>query len=380
MLALFNPGSGVAPPLLAGREQPLAAMDAFLMRMRNKDKINADVVLYGPRGNGKTVLMKHFRDRVAGNDWVGGAPVVLNVKAASIRTLPALVAALRGPNLVKSARVNAGLLSVDIGSMTDAEIEATLGETLSAACQHAPRVMTLDEAHTLDMDVGKFLLNLSQQVREDGAPFLLALAGTPNLKDHLKKMDATFWSRSEILPVGLISREAARDALVVPLFDKGLTVDGDALAAVVDESQCYPWFLQVWGRALCEVAVENSLARLDVDAVEAARPSFDARRDNYYQERYQEMAEAGLLEAAAIVTDLLLDGGETLDTPGLTKGLAKASGTDEAAARGKIEQLAHLGFTWEPDLSAADVRAKKWHACEPGIPSLMTYVREKVAP
>ena len=54
----------------------------------------------------------------------------------------------------------------------------------------------------LDVDVGRDLLNLSQEVRSR-APFLLVLAGTPNLPAHLNRMDASFWK-----PGGTVGRSA----------------------------------------------------------------------------------------------------------------------------------------------------------------------------
>ena len=63
------------------------------------------------------------------------------------------------------------------GSNPGGQIEALTG-LLEARCARKPLVALLDEAHTLDPEVGKVLLNSSQKVRAR-APFLLVLAGTP---------------------------------------------------------------------------------------------------------------------------------------------------------------------------------------------------------
>ena len=55
-------------------------------------------------------------------------------------------------------------------------------------------MVLLDEAHTLDLDVGSALFNASQRVRAE-APFLLVLAGTPGLPAHLNAMGVSFWDR-----------------------------------------------------------------------------------------------------------------------------------------------------------------------------------------
>ena len=72
---------------------------------------------------------------------------------------------------------------------------AHLPQLLSARCKDKPLLVTLDEAHTLDLEVGQTLLNASEEVRKADRSFLLALSGTPGLRDHLGKMNATFWGQ-----------------------------------------------------------------------------------------------------------------------------------------------------------------------------------------
>ena len=68
-------------------------------------------------------------------------------------------------------------------------IAAAAEAELTARCRKRPLAVLLDEAHTLDLEVGRTLLNTSQQVRDE-APFLLVLAGTPGLPAHLGSMNA----------------------------------------------------------------------------------------------------------------------------------------------------------------------------------------------
>ena len=81
---------------------------------------------------------------------------------------------------------------------------------------------------------------------------LLVLAGTPGLPAHLGTMDASFWSRLDDgrMGIGLLSDAAAGAALVEPLAAQDVGIDTGALDAVVEHSQRYPYFIQVWGRAL----------------------------------------------------------------------------------------------------------------------------------
>ena len=93
-----------------------------------------------------------------------------------------------------------------------------LNDSLIERCRKKPLVVTIDEAHTLEIDVGKYLLNLSEQVRTKGAPFLLVLAGTPDLEYRINRMGATFWSRARIIGFGRLTKQATNRRHCHPAF------------------------------------------------------------------------------------------------------------------------------------------------------------------
>ena len=63
------------------------------------------------------------------------------------------------------------------------------------------------EAQNLGHEVGHALLNASQSVAA-ASPFLLVMAGTPELQAHLNTLFATFWSRAEQIGIGRLSEDA----------------------------------------------------------------------------------------------------------------------------------------------------------------------------
>ena len=140
-----------------------------------------NVVLVGPRGNGKTVLLNWLK--AACRD----APSV-EVLALTPRDIPIIQsltqALLPRRGLAKLLPRKIGIASVGSAEWTSAGADGNgwrnLAEELAARCRRKPLVVLLDEAHTLALDVGSALLNASQQVRAE-APFLLVLAGTPGL-------------------------------------------------------------------------------------------------------------------------------------------------------------------------------------------------------
>ena len=392
---LFKAGTGVAPPKLAGRETETAiASDVLLGPLAGGNPPPGDMVLFGPRGNGKTVLLTDLRRRAAERqiDVLSLTPDDIDSPAQLIRNLlqrpPSTPASggfwlgrllrRRAPRTQKasaaSLRVGAGdlsaELSAELSAISDAELRVYGEAKLSARCRAQPLLVTVDEAHTLDIDVGRQLLNLSQALRTAEVPFVLILAGTPNLEAHLRRMKSTFWSRSEIAPIGRLSAKATAEALTAPLGDWSVTIEPDALGKVVDDSQCYPYFIQLWGRALCRALVGQVHGHTVTSGlVEQVAPAVAARRERYYGERYRELKERELLEAAALVAGCF-EKSEQAHEAALEAALREGLGLDAKAAMAALGQLADLGYTWAPEGG---------REIEPGIPSLMSYVREAVA-
>ena len=245
-----------------------------------------------------------------------------------------------------------------------------LDEALATRAEKKPLVLVIDEAHTLDEELGGTLLNASQQVGR-ALPFLLVLAGTPDLQSHLGMMNATFWNRAERYPVGRVGHQAAAAALQKPLESESIDIDEDAVAHMAGDSHGYPYFVQLWGEVVwgqvCAAPPETRrrIARADVGTAKAV---FDRRRNGYYLERYDELMERDLLPVARAVADafedrILLDDAQL--KAAIQRGLGETCSPDRVATARTA--LRHLGYVWRPGTKPM------WEA---GIPSLMDYVRE----
>ena len=250
-----------------------------------------DVVLVGPRGNGKTALLNWFEDACR--------KVRVNVARPApsrVRTERALFdALLPATGLGRLLPATWGVTGVGKAEWVASPPSAqALVERLIARCRRKPTAVLLDEAHTLDVEVGQVLLNASQDVRA-AAPFLLVLAGTPGLLAHLGKMNASFWDRlgSGLLGIGRLSNAAAKEALVEPLAAHGASIDADALDAAVAHSQCYAYFIQLWGEGLWNQRLATGETRLTAAHAAAARPSVEARVTEYCQCRHRELEAGG---------------------------------------------------------------------------------------
>ncbi len=346
---VFRAGSGVAPPALTGRASEQAVLSRCLSNLRDQAAPAHDIVLVGPRGNGKTALLRWFQDACAETE-----PAV-DVVALTPSALPNPAAL---PDALAPRRWLAKLLPRKV-----------------ARCRRRPLALLLDEAHTLDLEVGNVLLNVSQQVRGAEAPFLLVLAGTPGLPTHLDAMNASFWSRlgEGELGIGRLSEAAAKQALTEPLNAHGVDIDAHALAYVVAQSQHYPYFIQLWGDALWQRHLATGTTTIAAEIAEAVQPAVAAQVANYYQRRFVELEAEDLVPAAAAVAQLFERDTNTASDQDLDAALA-TTGIDDAAKRyATREALNRLGYVWRPPNQQAPFR---WH---PGIPSLMAHMLKQAA-
>ena len=369
---LFSPGDGALPPALAGREEAQRVLSLCLSDLAAGRSPPHNVVLVGPRGNGKTALLGWFEGACGAN----AAKVdVAMVSAADIPDRTTLLAQLAPP------RGFARLLprKVGVAGLGSAEWAAGgaprgLAERLIARCRRRPLAVLLDEAHVLDLEVASALLNASQQVRAK-APFLLVLAGTPGLLAHLGRTDASFWDRlgQGLLGIGRLSEAATKEALTVPLATRDVSVEANALDLVVERTQRYAYFVQLWGEALWDRHLATGAGRLTVEHAEAGRPAVDARTTAYYQRRFRELEAQSLLPAAAAVAAAFQDGEEGTATDQDVDAALATTGMDGPARFAAREGLDRLGYIWCPPGQLPPV----W---QPGIPSLMQYVQDQAGP
>ena len=367
----FTPGYGEEPPYLAGRETEQSALTKMLHRTVDLDK-GKSVVMYGPRGTGKTVLLNWFEAECdeAGAVTINATPAGDLESSADLPRL--LLPQSRLPDEVSVGLT--GVLSMEWKN-PDTEPAGKLSDHLIAACRKTPRVLLLDEAHTLDPKTCRSLLTLGQKVAAE-APFLLVLTGTPGLQPFLMSVGATFVERSQKLAVGRLDEQGAAEAINIPLQQDGISIEEAALSRAVKDAQCYPYFLQLWGSALWDAAAEHDADRLTNVDVEQVMPKIVAHREGFYKSRYNLLRKNEPLLAAAYAVAGAFRGESRLASDKIPEIIERSlpdTLTDRVNRNDKAEQLSEelnqIDFVWEP------TTARK---VEPGIPSFMTYVQSEV--
>ena len=304
--ALFRPGAGARPPFLAGRAAEQRILAGAAAELDEKDEqgranIPQDILLYGPRGNGKTALTLWLQDFAAAEPR-GWMPVRIN--AGDCGDDPDALARLLAPEPWRKRVMERGWSASALGFRLSLPARPdggwSVAQALASRSACAPSPVIIDEAHMLGAQAGRLLLNASHELRGAGAPLLLVLAGTPELEDTLRSARASHWERGRKIPLGRLDAESAPSALLEPLKEHGASMTEDALDIAMRETLGYPFFLQLFGRHLVEVMNAAGSGQADEAIAERAAKAFQVDQDDFYKIRRRELRIiGGALPAAA---------------------------------------------------------------------------------
>ena len=364
-LGPFLPGAGGLPPCLAGRDREQTEIDDFLETIRSGAPPPSMLIFHGPRGNGKTTLLNWTRrqalDQGIRSLRLDASEILTEDAPAKPQSAGAWLTRICQSVFWRGTEVR--LRRPEASSVTKA---------LARLAKKSPTVLLIDEAHTLETTLGAQLLQAAQTLAGDGKPFLLALAGAPDLPGRLRKMRVTFWERSAICPLRRLDDRAASDAIRIPFERAGHGIAPEALESIVRDSHGYPYFLQVWGRALWS-QVRQSVGPIGTEEVNRVRSRFEETRNRFYLERYQELKDRGLV-ASAVALARAYEGSDSLDdyrVDEVLKGTLEADGqmTGSLALMQVRQELHNLGYIWSPGGARKSLYIS-------GIPGLMSFVAE----
>ncbi len=358
----FAPGPGTLPPVLAGRDDERRRLRAIVEDIRAGCGSPVHL-LQAPRGMGKTVLLRDLQQAVPhAIHWMTGA---------DLSDLPSLARELADPAdrfTLDVSGATLGVLAVQRRAPDPSWWKQKIKTRLRD--RREPRLLVIDEAHALPADVAHVLLNAVQASAGGGAPVALLLAGTPGLRPFLLSdaVNASFVERAPLLVPGLLSAAESREALDAPHW-RGWKRDDGVLDDAAGDSLGYPWFLQLWGRALWEAGQAEET--VDREALVAARSRVDTVRADFYSHRYDEFENAArrdgisrdaMLAAVRAITVQLSPPGASISTAALHRTLDRAGISPDDAI------VAKAIFTGNGFLTQ---RGDDWRA---GIPSLADYV------
>ncbi|MDR0959637.1 MAG: ATP-binding protein [Propionibacteriaceae bacterium] len=283
----FTPTFGVTPPSLVGRDVELAAVRRALHRGPG-DPARA-VLLTGPRGSGKTVLLNALEDIAIDAGWTVVSEIV---QPGLARELTDIVL----PNLLPRdgddshiTAVAAGALGFSASVTREIDDRPSPTKTLRQQLEHVASTLettnggifiSLDEVHHDEINELKPLFHAIQQCFRRGLPVAFAAAGLPSsISSLLNENVLTYLRRAERFVLGELSPSEVRAALQEPIVTAGRSIAPDALDFAVDAiGGGYPFLTQVVGFELWQADPTAPVIDLEAAQLATARAAETTRR------------------------------------------------------------------------------------------------------
>ena len=362
----YAPGAGTQPPELAGRQDVRETARVALQRIR-LGRPSKSMVLVGLRGVGKTVLL----DRISLDAGAGGI-AALRVEAPENRSLPSILApqlrsallglsrkdrarqlaqrALRGlAGFVRALRLRYQDIEVSLdiepepGLADNGDLESDLQSLLEAVGIAAKAdgtciALFIDELQYVKEEELGALIAALHWMAQLSLPVTMVGAGLPQLRGRLGRAKSYAERLFDFPTIGALSSEDARIAIAKPAEDEGVEIEEAALGAVIDKTQCYPYFLQEWGKHLWDVAGGSPITLANVEAASAQTiADLDA---NFFMTRFDRVtpSERAYLRAMA----------EVGPGPHRSGDIAHAMDRTASSLAPTRNQLINKGMIWSP--------------------------------
>ena len=311
----FAPGAGTRPPELAGRDTIRESARVALQRIRI-GRPNKSIVLVGLRGTGKTVLLDLIRQEAESSGILS-----LRIEAPENRSLPSILApqlrvallklstkgkatqlaqrALRGlagfvgALKVKYEDIEVGLdFNPEPGLADNGDLETDLQqllEVVGAAARADATCVTLliDELQYVKEEELAALITALHRTAQQQLPVVMFGAGLPQVRGRMGKAKSYAERLFEFPEIGALLPEDARRAIAKPAWGEGVEIASAALDAIVSQTQCYPYFLQEWGKHVWDVAERSPITVSDVDT--ASRRAIATLDESFFLVRFDRL-------------------------------------------------------------------------------------------
>jgi hypothetical protein len=323
----YAPGAGQRPPELAGRDREIGQFEVVLERVA-RSRPERSMVLTGLRGVGKTVMLNTFRSMALQRLWGTGKlearpdqsirrPVASALHMAVRELAPRHRApdrvddflsvlkafALRDPKAPKGSTVSAARGRADSG-----DLEVDLTELFSDAASVAADLgvgiaLFVDEMQDVPAEDVSALCAACHELSQVGGPLIVVGAGLPHLPSVLSASKSYSERLFRYARIDRLDRAAADQALLAPAEREDVLFKQDALDALYEAADGYPYFVQAYGKVTWDVAAGSPITMGDVRM--AAPEAEGELAVGFFGSRYERAtpAEREYMRAMAAIGD-----------------------------------------------------------------------------
>ncbi len=373
----YAPGAGQRPPELAGRDRELQQFEIVLERVA-RGRPERSMVLTGLRGVGKTVLLNTFKSMAMQRLWGTGKiearpdqsirrPVAAALHMAIRELAPRHRAperieeflgvlkafAMRDPAAAKGTshwspgidvpaargRADSGDLEIDLTELfVDAAGVATdLGVGIA---------LFIDEMQDVQAPDVSALCAACHELSQNGGPLIVVGAGLPHLPSVLSASKSYSERLFRYARIDRLDRDAADLALIAPAAREDVEFTPDALDALYEAADGYPYFVQAYGKVAWDLAPRSPITAEDIKV--SAPEAEEELAVGFFGSRYERAtpAERDYMHAMAQLGDDPVPTAEVAETLG-RKPSSLSPARDSLIKKGLIYSAERgvIGFT-----------------------------------
>ncbi|GAA0348977.1 ATP-binding protein [Actinoallomurus spadix] len=333
----YAPGAGQRPPELTGRDRELRQFEVVLERVAH-GRPERSMILTGLRGVGKTVLLNTFRSMAIQRLWGTGKiearpdqSIRRPVASALHMAVRELAPRHRAPDRIEGflgvlkafaqaetepvkgkavpRRWNPGIdVPAARGRADSGDLEIDLTELFVDAASVATDLgvgiaLFVDEMQDIPADDVSALCAACHELSQSGGPLIVVGAGLPHLPAVLSASKSYSERLFRYARIDRLDRSAADLALLAPAEREGVTFTPDALDALYQAADGYPYFVQAYGKVAWDIAPETPIS---ADDIKVAAPEAEGELAvGFFGSRYERAtpAERDYMRAMASLGD-----------------------------------------------------------------------------
>lgn len=334
----YAPGAGQRPPELAGREREVRQFEVVLERVA-RGRPERSLVLTGLRGVGKTVMLNTFRSLAIQRMWGTGKIEARPDQSIRRPVAAALHMALRelGPRHRAPERIEhvLGVLKAFAQAKSEEPGKAGKGGPRWQPGIEAPAVRGRADSGDLEIDLVELFVDASSiatdlgvgiavfidemqdippddisalctachELAQIGGPLIVVGAGLPHLPAVLSASKSYSERLFRYTRIDRLARSAADHALTAPALLENVAFEPEALHALYDASDGYPYFVQAYGKVTWDLALHSPITAEDVKV--AAPEAEEELAVGFFGSRFERAtpAERDYMRAMAALGD-----------------------------------------------------------------------------
>jgi hypothetical protein len=330
----YAPGAGQRPPELAGRDRELQQFEVVLERVA-RGRPERSMVVTGLRGVGKTVLLNTFKSMAMQRLWGTGKiearpdqsirrPVAAALHMAVRELAPRHRAperiegflgvlkafAMRDPAAAKgTSHWSPGIeVPASRGRADSGDLEIDLTELFVDAASVATDLgvgiaLFIDEMQDVQAADVSALCAACHELSQSGGPLIVVGAGLPHLPSVLSASKSYSERLFRYARIDKLDREAADLALILPAREEDVEFTQEALDALYEAADGYPYFVQAYGKVAWDLALRSPIT---LDDVKVSAPEAEEELAvGFFGSRYERAtpAERDYMHAMAQIGD-----------------------------------------------------------------------------